>query len=109
MADENSFDDLVDEALENAQEDRSIAKEAFKKMEPIFNIEVDDPSTMQAVMLTGQQAVKLIESMSRSNEQIIKLAQLKQKAKPKIEDDEEDGPVDMEQLREEMKTKIKNG
>jgi hypothetical protein len=78
----SEYDKLIDEALENAKSDREQAREAFEKMKPIFDIKATNPETLQGVMLVGQAAVKLLESQSRSNEQIIKLAQLKQKDKP---------------------------
>ena len=101
------YEALMLEALTNAKEDRSLAKEAYEHMKPIFEIKADSPETLQAVMLTGNSAVKLIESMSRSNEQIIKMAQLAQKAKPKDDDKEEDGPFDIDAVREEYKQKVK--
>lgn len=54
-------------------------------------------------MLTGQQAVKLLESMSRSNEQILKAATLKQKDKPKVKE-EEDEPFDIETIKAAQST-----
>lgn len=95
-----SFEDLVEEALENAQKDRSLAGEAFEKMKRIFAVvDVEDPNTLQSVMLTGQQAVKLLESMSRSNDQILKAATLMQKDEKSAKSDEDDGPFDLEKLK----------
>lgn len=97
-----SFQDLINEALDNAREDRRRAKEAYEKMKPIFDIDPGDTATLQAVMLVGQQAVKLIESISSSNEQVLKAAGMKQKEKPKIADDIQEGPVDVDDLREKL-------
>ena len=94
-----TFDDLIDEALSNAQKDRLLALQAFNKMQGIFDVvNVEDPATLQSVMLTGQQAVKLLESASRSNDQILKAATLKQKDKPKIVE-EDDSPFDIDDLK----------
>lgn len=94
-----TFDDLLDEALLNAQKDRERASQAFDKMKAIFDVvDVNDPATLQSVMLTGQQAVKLIESLSRSNDQILKAATLKQKDKPKVAE-EDDEPFDVDDLK----------
>lgn len=108
MSDSKSeYIDLVEKALKNAQEDRELAKEAFLKLKPMFDVNPDDPETFQTVMLMGASAVKLIESQSRSNEQIIKLAQLRQKEKPDKNEDEEE-PFDIEKLRDKL-TKNKVG
>ena len=93
---EKTFDDLLNEALENAIEDRAVSKESFNKMKAVFDINIDDPSTMQGAMLIGANATKLLENLTRSNEQIIKLAQLKQKDKPKNE--EKIKPINLEEL-----------
>ena len=100
---EMEFQDLIEEAIHNAREDRELAKEAFMKMREIYNISPEDPETFQAVMLIGQQTVKLIEAMGDANDQVIKAAALKQKEKPKVkEDEEDDGPVDVDELRRQM-------
>lgn len=100
MADQD-YDTLIEKALENAIEDRKLAKDAYEHMKDIFEIDKTQPETMQAVMLTGQQAVKLLESMSRSNEQILKLAQMRQKDEPK-EKEEEPEAMDLETIREAL-------
>ncbi len=76
------FEELVEEALVNAQKDRELTMAAYDKMEAVFDIDAEDPSTLQSVMLVGAQAVKLLEQLSRTNEQIMKLAQLRQKDAP---------------------------
>ena len=99
MEDSPGFDALLEEALLNAQKDRGLTMNAYEKMKPIFEIDSDDPQTLQSVMLVGQQAVKLLEQLSRSNEQIIKLSQLRQKDRPSSKDRK---PVDLEELKLEM-------
>lgn len=76
------FEELVEEALVNAQKDRELTMAAYDKMEAVFDIDAADPSTLQSVVLVGAQAVKLLEQLSRTNEQIMKLAQLRQKDVP---------------------------
>lgn len=100
--DDVSFQDLVNEALKNAREDRKRAQEAYEKMKGVFEIDSDDPSTMQAAMLIGAQTVKLIETISSSNDQVIKVAALKQKEKPKVLDEVQEGPIDIDELRKRM-------
>lgn len=99
MSDSPNFDELLEEALKNAQKDRNLTMEAYEKMKPIFEIDSEDPQTLQSVMLVGQQAVKLLEQLSRANEQIIKLSQLRQKDKPSSKDRQ---PVDLDALRMEV-------
>lgn len=101
MADKE-YDQLIEKALDNAIEDRKLAKEAYEQMKDIFDIDVAAPESMQAVMLTGQSAVKLLESMSRSNEQIVKLAQMRQKDKPKEVEEDDNKPFDLEVLKAAM-------
>lgn len=91
-----NFDDLLEEALKNAQEDRSQAREAYSKMKKIFDVDATDPEQLQSVMLVGQNTVKLLEQLSRSNEQIIKLSQLRQKDNSGSKDRT---PFDIEELK----------
>lgn len=98
-----SFQELVNEALKNAREDRERAKEAYENMKEIFNIDSSDPSTLQAVMLVGAQAVKLIETIASSNDQVLKAAALKQKDKTKNDDLLKSGPMDIDELRRQVK------
>ena len=86
------FDDLVNEALDNAKHDRNLALEAYDSMKQIFEeIDAKNPETMQSVLLVGANAVKLLEQSSRSNEQVIKLAQLKEKETRNKEEDDSEG------------------
>lgn len=97
-----SFESLLSESLSNAKNDRKLALAAFDQMKQIFeNIDTEKVDTMQAVLLVGQNAVKLLEQSSRSNEQIIRLAQLKEKEERALEksDDSDDVVVTMEELK----------
>lgn len=72
------LDEVVDEALSNAREDREKSLEAFDKMKDSL-----DPADMQAAMLIGDKAVKLLEQLTRSNEQIVRVAQILQRKEEK--------------------------
>lgn len=96
---EADYDSLIEEALSNAIEDRKLTKDAYVKMKDVFDIDVSDPNSLQAAMFVGSSAVKLLEQLTRSNEQIIKLSQLRQKDKSKVEVDK---PIDLSKLREEL-------
>jgi hypothetical protein len=100
-----SFQDLIEEAVENAREDRARAKDAYDKMKGIFDVvDPQDPSTLNTIMLAGAQTVKLIETIADSNEQVLKAAALKQKKDSKVEDDDQnDGPFDPDKIREEAR------
>lgn len=104
-----TFQDLIDEAIDNAREDRDRAKDAYNKMKVIFDrVDADDPNTLNLIMLAGAQTVKLIETISDSNEQVIKAAALKQKKESKVSPDDGDGidqPFDLDKLREMEKSK----
>jgi hypothetical protein len=98
LAKKKDFQKLLDEALKNAQEDRLIAKEAYNGMRGIWDVDTTQPETMQAVMVAGASAVKLIEAMTRSNEQVVRLAALQQKEDPD-EEEEEEAPASIEEMR----------
>lgn len=98
---DNNFDDLISEALKNALDDRKSAGEAWSKMKEIFDqIDPGEPGTMQGVMFAGSTAVKLLEAKTRANEQIIKLAQLKQKDKPI--DKTTKTPINLDEIKKEF-------
>ena len=102
--DDDDFDALLKQALDNAIEDRALTKDAYNKMKGVFEVDPQDPNTLQAAMFVGATTVKLLEQMSRANEQIVKLSQLRQKDKPK-----EDGkrrPISVEDLKEHQKRNL---
>lgn len=76
-----NFDDLLEKALVNAVEDRVKTLDAYEKMKPSLSVETSDD--LQQAMLVGNVAVKLLEQLTRSNEQIVKLAQLKERSESK--------------------------
>lgn len=102
-----SFESLLNESLANAKTDRQLALEAYNNVKSIFeNVDTTNVNSMQAILLVGQNVVKLLEQSSRSNEQIIRLAQLKEKEESttKKKDDDEGLNLTMEDL-----IKAKNG
>lgn len=95
-----NFDELIEEALKNAQDDRVLALDAFGEMKEIFSgIDRTNPETMQAALLIGANAVKLLEQSSRSNEQVIKIAQLKEKETRNKESDEDKLEFTLEDIK----------
>lgn len=75
----SSYEELIEQALENAVDDRNRAVEAFEKTKEVYDIDLSDNSSMQGLMLLGQNIPKLLDIAGKSNEQIIKLAQLREK------------------------------
>jgi hypothetical protein len=94
-------DELIEQALKNAKIDRQLALEAYDKMKNIFNeIDTSQPETMQAVLLIGSNAVELIKSAGKSNDQIIKLAAIKEKEDARTEEeDPENVPITLEDIQ----------
>lgn len=101
---ETSYESLLSEALQNAKDDRSRAVEAFEKTKDIYDVDTKDPETMRGLMLLGQNIPKLLELASKSNEQIIKLAQLREKENPKKSNDDR---FDIDLIREEFEGREK--
>lgn len=66
-------DDLVKEALENIRGDRKLAREFLNE---IANQIVKDPDSNRSL---SPVAAKHIETLQRSNEQLVKIINLKQK------------------------------
>lgn len=69
----NKVDKLVDEALENIRGDRKLAREFLNE---IANQIANDPKTNTTL---SPVAAKHIETLQRSNEQLVKIIAIKQK------------------------------
>lgn len=69
------FDTLMDEALKNIRDDRKIAREFLNE---IANQIAEDPEKNRSL---SPVAAKHVETMQRSNEQLVKLISLRQKDK----------------------------
>ena len=88
-----TLDDLIDEALENVREDRKKTLDAYEKMKISLNAE--DKATTS---LLGDTAVKLLDSLTRGNEQVVKMAQIKERQESKSNKNEKRQPLDLAEL-----------
>ena len=75
MSDE--FDDLMDEAIENIRSDRKAAREFLNELANQIAQNAENNRALSPV------AAKHIETMQRSNEQLVKVLALKQKERTK--------------------------
>jgi len=73
----HDFDDLLDEAIDNIRNDRTLAREFLNEITTQI---AQDPSNNRVL---SPVAAKHIETMQRSNEQLVKVLTLKQKERSK--------------------------
>tara|TARA_B000000557_G_scaffold230950_1_gene204004 strand:+ start:177 stop:476 length:300 start_codon:yes stop_codon:yes gene_type:complete len=73
MSTKNSLDDLVQEALGNIRNDRKVAREFLNEVANQIAKEPEQNKYLSPV------AAKHIETLQRSNEQLVKIISLKQK------------------------------
>jgi hypothetical protein len=73
----DEFDDLMDEAIENIRTDRKAAKEFLNELANQIAQNAENNRALSPV------AAKHIETMQRSNEQLVKVLTLKQKERTK--------------------------
>jgi hypothetical protein len=73
----HDFDDLLDEAIDNIRNDRTLAREFLNEIATQI---AQDPSNNRVL---SPVAAKHIETMQRSNEQLVKVLTLKQKERSK--------------------------
>tara|TARA_R100000008_G_C3552859_1_gene151464 strand:+ start:698 stop:997 length:300 start_codon:yes stop_codon:yes gene_type:complete len=71
------FDILIDEALDNIRSDRKVAREFLNEIATQIAKDSDNNKHLSPV------AAKHIETMQRSNEQLVKLISIRQKAHTK--------------------------
>lgn len=69
----NNLDDLLDEALDNIRSDRDLAKEFLNEITNVIASDATQNKYLSPV------AAKHIETMQRSNEQLVKIIGIKQK------------------------------
>lgn len=69
----NNLDDLLDEALTNIRNDRDLAKEFLNEISNVIAADAEQNKYLSPV------AAKHIETMQRSNEQLVKIIGIKQK------------------------------
>jgi len=67
------LDDLIDEALGNIRDDRKVAREFLNEIANQIAVNADNNKYLSPV------AAKHIETMQRSNEQLVKIIGLRQK------------------------------
>ncbi len=69
----NKLDDLLNEALTNIRNDRDLAKEFLNEISNVIAADAEQNKYLSPV------AAKHIETMQRSNEQLVKIIGIKQK------------------------------
>jgi hypothetical protein len=87
-----NLEELMEEALGNIRDDRKIAREFLNE---IANQIAQDPDTNRSL---SPVAAKHIETMQRSNEQLVKLISLRQKDKSQgfeLSDDDKNNLFDL--------------
>jgi len=70
---ERDLDNLVDEALDNIRNDRKLAREFLNELANEIARDSDNNRSLSPV------AAKHVETMQRSNEQLVKIISIKQK------------------------------
>ena len=86
------IDSLISEALDNIRDDRKIAREFLNEIANQIAVNAENNKYLSPV------AAKHIETMQRSNEQLVKIIGLRQKAKIKsfeLTDDDKNDIFDM--------------
>ena len=73
MSKESDLDTLIGEALDNIRDDRKLAREFLNEIANQIAVDADNTRGLSPV------AAKLIETMQRSNEQLVKIIGLKSK------------------------------
>ena len=73
----HDFDNLMDEAIDNIRNDRTLAREFLNEIATQIAKDPDNNRSLSPV------AAKHIETMQRSNEQLVKVLTLKQKERSK--------------------------
>ena len=92
MSNKNDLDSLVDEALGNIRDDRKAAREFLNEIANMIANNTDENRHLSPV------AAKHIETLQRSNEQLVKIIGLKQKTQNQsleLSDSEKDSLFDM--------------
>ena len=88
----DEFDDLMDEAIENIRNARQVAREFLNELANQIAQNAENNRALSPV------AAKHIETMQRSNEQLVKVLTLKQKERTKeigLTDDDKASLFDM--------------
>tara|TARA_A100001515_G_scaffold77288_1_gene61357 strand:- start:737 stop:1030 length:294 start_codon:yes stop_codon:yes gene_type:complete len=86
------LDDLIDEALGNIRDDRKVAREFLNEIANQIAVDADNNKYLSPV------AAKHIETMQRSNEQLVKIIGLRQKEQSQsfeLSDNDKDNLFDL--------------
>lgn len=98
----NDFENIVDEALENARQDREKVLGEITKLKDVFSgIDMNDTSTQSSAMLLGDKVCKLLESLTKNNEQLVRLAQIKEKQESR-EKGAQNKPINLDDLKDDI-------
>jgi hypothetical protein len=92
MSNKKDLDSLLDEALDNIRDDRKMAREFLNEVANQIAKDPDHNKYLSPV------AAKHIETLQRSNEQLVKIISITQKNQPKnvsLSDDEKDELFDL--------------
>ena len=96
MTEERTFDGLVEEALANARADRDRILEAYEKVKSAL-----DTANPEQNFTMGQTATKLLEQLNKANEQVVRLAQIKERRESKLDDKKKSsGPIDIDDIKD---------
>lgn len=90
-----TLEELLEEALSNVQEDRERILAAHDKLKVAL-----DASNVEQTAIMGATAVKVLEQLTKANEQIVRLAQIKEReeSRKKGENDDDDTIFDVEEI-----------
>ena len=86
----NDLESLIDEALDNIRNDRKAAREFLNEVANQIANDAEQNKYLSPV------AAKHIETLQRSNEQLVKLIGLQQKGRPQavsLSDEDKEGPA----------------
>lgn len=98
-----SLDSLIEEALANARADRDKIEDAYDKMKATL-----DPQ--EEKLFASDTAVKLLDQLSKNNDTIVKLAQIKEReaSREKKEDTSDSKPFDIEDIQKAVEDAVKS-
>ena len=97
MSNKQDLESLITEALDNIRNDRKMAREFLNEVANQIAIDPDQNKYLSPV------AAKHIETLQRSNEQLVKIIGLRQKSRPQafdLSDKDKDSLFDMIQNTE---------
>lgn len=103
MSKRKSLDELLEEALINARNDRAMTLGAYDKMK-----EALDTKNPDATVTMGKTASDLLEQLTRSNEQIVRLAQIRERQEAREPKEDKDEPIDIEALQKAYDESLKD-